>query len=94
MGVGAKDQTNYQVAGSSRNVSQDSGRETQEDAVERMWTRSTNSECVEHGSVRCICKPGQWAASGKHGLQEAKKLEQAKRPKRRQATKSVGKSGQ
>ena len=26
MGIGAKDQTNYLVAGSSRNVSQDSGR--------------------------------------------------------------------
>jgi len=27
MGIGAKDQTNYLVAGSSRNVSQDSGAE-------------------------------------------------------------------
>lgn len=51
--------------------------ELQEDAVERMWTLSTNSECVKHGSKTgvCLIVLNQWADCGKHDLQEAKKLE-------------------
>jgi len=50
MGIGAKDQTNYLVAGSSRNVSQDSGEEigrcSREDV--QFWV---NSECVERTRI-------------------------------------------
>lgn len=51
--------------------------EVQEDAVERMWTKSTNSECVKYciNYTICLIVLDQWADCGKHDLQEAKKLE-------------------
>jgi len=43
---------------------------------------------VLNGAVCAVSiSPDQWADCGKHGLQEAKKLEQDKRPKRQQAVK-------
>jgi len=49
----------------------------QEDAVERMWTQSTNSEGVYRTTRKGQPDSGrgQWADCGKHDLQEAKKLE-------------------
>jgi len=76
MGIGAKDQTNYLVAGSSRNVSQDSGGGiggcSREDVDEVNKLRM----CLVPDDVgHSLCVPHQWADCGKHDLQEAKKLE-------------------
>lgn len=74
MDIGAKDQTNYLVAGSSRNVSQDSGRgaggcsREDVDAVNKLRMCRASAGAGASG-------PGQWADCGKHDLQEAKKLE-------------------
>ena len=76
MGIGAKDQTNYLVAGSSRNVSQDSGwgigRCSRED-VDIVNKLRMCLMCNDY--YTCLIVLNQWADCGKHDLQEAKKLE-------------------
>jgi len=76
MGIGAKDQTNYLVAGSSRNVSQDSGGGIGGCSREDVDVVNKLRMCwVCHGVVHGLWGPHQWADCGKHDLQEAKKLE-------------------
>lgn len=76
MGIGAKDQTNYLVAGSSRNVSQDSGAEVGRCGREDVDLVNKLRTClVPHGSRGAQSMPHQWADCGKHDLQEAKKPE-------------------
>lgn len=76
MGIGAKDQTNYLVAGSSRNVSQDSdevlGRCSREDVD---FVNKLRMCWMVHGVRHGLSVLHQWADCGKHDLQEAKKLE-------------------
>jgi len=76
MGIGAKDQTNYLVAGSSRNVSQDSGRVIGRCSREDVDIVNKLRMCQMHvNSCACLSVLDQWADCGKHDLQEAKKLE-------------------
>jgi len=87
MGIGAKDQTNYLVAGSSRNVSQDSGRVVGRCSREDVDDVNKLRMCQTVQSVPCLRGLDQWADCGKHDLQEVKKLKQDKRPKRQHAVK-------
>ena len=87
MGIGAKDQTNYLVAGSSRNVSQDSGRELGRCSREDVDTVNKLRMCRMAQIAPCLAGLDQWADCGKHDLQEAKKLKWDKRPKRQHAAK-------
>jgi len=66
--IGAKDQSNCLVAGSSRNVSQDSGVHEAR-AVERML-RTQQTPNVRRGLRAAEARARQWAVCGKHGLQE------------------------
>jgi len=76
MGIGAKDQTNYLVAGSSRNVSQDSGRVIGRCSREDVDIVNKLRMCWMAVRVpACLGVLDQWADCGKHDLQEAKKLE-------------------
>lgn len=75
MGIGAKDQTNYLVAGSSRNVSQDSGRVLGGCSREDVDAVNKLRMCLCCACTACLDGPGQWADCGKHDLQEAKKLD-------------------
>jgi len=76
MGIGAKDQTNYLVAGSSRNVSQDSGGDLGGCSREDVDFVNKLRMCLMcHSVVHVLGVPHQWADCGKHDLQEAKKLE-------------------
>lgn len=86
MGIGAKDQTNYLVAGSSRNVSQDSGRGVGGCSREDVDGVNKLRMCRTAQDAACL-RPDQWADCGKHDLQEAKKLKWDKRPKRQHAAK-------
>jgi len=76
MGIGAKDQTNYLVAGSSRNVSQDSGWVIGRCSREDVDFVNKLRMCQMRVFARaCLEVLNQWADCGKHDLQEAKKLE-------------------
>jgi len=76
VGIGAKDQTNYLVAGSSRNVSQDSGRAIGGCSREDVDAVNKLRMCrMQQATAACLEVPDQWADCGKHDLQEAKKLE-------------------
>lgn len=75
MGIGAKDQTNYLVAGSSRNVSQDSGGEVGRCSREDVDIVNKLRMCLVADLCWAHSKHHQWADCGKHDLQEAKKLE-------------------
>jgi len=75
MGIGAKDQTNYLVAGSRRNVSQDSGAQAGRcsredvDAVNKLrMCRWAGGNTARGSGAR------QWADCGKHGLQRGMNL--------------------
>jgi len=87
MGIGAKDQTNYLVAGSSRNVSQDSGRAVGRCSREDVDSVNKLRMCRVQQRAARLHGPDQWADCGKHDLQEAKKLKWDKRPKRQHAAK-------
>jgi len=77
MGIGAKDQTNYLVAGSNRNVSQDSGlqlgRCSREDVD--LVNKLGMCECrVDLLDAADLVGAMQWANCGKHDLQRGMNL--------------------
>lgn len=94
MGIGAKDQTNYLVAGSSRNVSQDSGAglggcgREDVDLVNKLRT----CRACDCGQMHLCRTSGQTVVS--MVCKRQRSLKQDKQPKTEQARKHMLKSRQ